>query len=83
MKRDVTSRKTMLDLQGDIVLLVVDDQEFLFTIIRFVDGNTEELQLVDKTVPVRDRPTPMPLTQAVLDNMVTIKHEKAKWKLVV
>lgn len=83
MKRSVTDRNVMRDLQGDIVLVLADKQEFLYTIIHFVDGDTHELELSDRTRKPRERGDNLLLTQAVLDNLVPIKHEKAKWKLTL
>lgn len=76
----VTDKNTKLKLQGDIVLVIADKDEFLFTIVRFQDGDTDELQLVNRDSKEREI---MPVTQAVIDNLVPIKHERAKWKLVL
>ena len=77
---NVTQLNTMLKLQGDQVLVVVGTDEYLFTIIQFVDGDHRELQLANRAN--RDS-EPLTLTQAALDKLVPIKHEKAKWKLVL
>lgn len=76
----VNDLDTMLRLQGDQVLLVVGDEEFIFTIIHFADIGHRELQLANRA----DRNSePLTLTQAALDNLVPLKHERAKWKLVL
>lgn len=83
MKRNVKDRDVMLELQGDIVLVIADKQQFLYTIVRFVDGTEHRLELSDRTRKPKERGENLPLSQAVLDNLVPIKHEKAKWKLVL
>lgn len=77
---DITKPNNKLTLQGDLVLIVVDKQESLFTIVRFQDGKVDKLQLVNRIEKSSEH---IDLTQAVFDSMTTIKHEKAKWKLVL
>lgn len=78
----------MSELQGDTVLVVVDKDQFIFTIVRFVDEGHEELQLINRSSKDRE---PMPLTQAAFDAMVLVKEKDqpkdksrhTKWKLVL
>lgn len=77
---NVTDRRTMLALQGDLVLVIIEKTEFIFTIVHLVDGDRRELLLVNRQN--KERQT-FPLTQAVLDNMTPVKHKEAKWKLVL
>lgn len=73
----------MLALQGDLVLVVADRQEFLYTVIHFIDGDAHKLELSDRTRKPNERGENLPLTQAVFDNLVPIKHQNAKWKLTL
>jgi hypothetical protein len=78
MKHDVTSPETMRELQGDIVLIVIGGEEFLYTIVRFMDSKTGRLQLSNRSDKGGEH---LDLTQAVMDSMKPIKHEQAKWRL--
>lgn len=68
----------MRELQGDIVLIVIDKQESLFTIVRLMEGKHGRLQLANRSEKGTDH---LDLTQAVFDSMKPIKHEQAKWRL--
>lgn len=70
-------KRTMLKYQGDKVLVIVDKEQTIFTIVRIV-GETEELCLVNRT---EKNSEPLPLSQAILDSLEPIKHREAKWKL--
>lgn len=78
MKHDVTNPETMRELQGDIVLIIIEGRESLFTIVRFMEGKHGLLQLSNRTDKGTER---LDLTQAVFDSMKPIKHEQAKWRL--
>lgn len=73
-------REAMLKFQGDRVLVIMDQQEFIFTIVHFVDGDRHQLELVNRADPTSE---PIPLTQAALDNLEPVRHGVAKWKLVL
>lgn len=77
---DITQPENKLALQGDLVLIVIEKQESLFTIVRFQDGKLDKLQLVNRSEKNSEH---IDLTQAVFDSLKPIKHEKAKWKLVL
>ena len=80
MKRDVTNRETMLELQGDLVLVNPGKDELLLTIVRLVDINKQELLLVDRGSKARDTWT---LTQELCDRLTPSKDPQAKWALIV
>jgi len=79
----LTDKNTLRQLQGDMVLVVIDGEEFLYTIVHFINGENHSLELSDRTKKPKDRGENVPITQAILDNLVPVKHEKAKWKLVL
>lgn len=70
----------MFQYQGDLVLVVVDKQKFIFTIVLFVDIGHRELQLVNRMSKERES---IPMTQAALDNLEAINSKEAKWKLTL
>lgn len=78
----VTDPATMLQLQGEKVLLVVDKDQSVYTIVLYIDGKQRELQLVNRTAKAHEREA-IPLSQAALDRLEPIKHKEAKWKLVI
>lgn len=82
----VDARSTMAQLQGDQVLIVIDGEkpndDALYTIIRYIDKDKHELQLVNRPGKGVEREV-IPLTQAIADNLKPVKHPAAKWKLVI
>ena len=77
---NVADRDTMLKLQGDQVLVIIGKDEYLLTIIHFVDGDRHVLQLANRSDRESD---PLPFTQEALNLLTPVRHEKAKWKLVL
>jgi len=75
MKRDVTRRDTMLELQGDTVLL---DNELVLTIVRVIDVNKQWLELSTRT---RKNCESWPLTQELANLLKPSKDPRAKWTL--
>jgi hypothetical protein len=74
------NRKTMLKYQGDRVLVVIGEEEVILTIVRYVDGDHSELQLVNRSDKTQE---PLTITQSMLDNLVALNHPEANWKLIL
>ncbi len=70
----------MFQYQGDLVLMVMDKQKFIFTVVVFVDIDRRELQLVNRQSKEHEA---IPMTQAALDNLQPCDGKEAKWKLVL
>lgn len=82
MAKDVTKLSTMIELQGDIVLVLPD--QVLLTIVHVVDLNRRYLELVDKTEKSKTRYGE--LTQAAFESMVKADNQKdprVKWQLTL
>lgn len=79
---NVNSLDTMLNLQGDRVLIADDSSDgLILTIIHVVDVKKRELKLVNRDAKNGEE---WPLTQDLLNRMVPLKGDpRAKWKLEV
>lgn len=75
MKRDVTNRDTMRELQGDLVLV---DSEMVLTIVRVIDTDRQYLLLANRQTKAREE---WLFDQGLLDRLVPIKDLRAKWAL--
>lgn len=80
MKLNVTQRETMLQLQGDLVLVETGDEELLLTIVRIVDVDKQELALVNRQSKAHET---WPFTQEVCDRLLPSKDPRAKWRLAL
>jgi hypothetical protein len=81
MKLNVTSRETMLNLQGDLVLLNPGhEDEMLLTIVRVVDVDRQWLALSNRQSKARES---YELTQEAADRLSPSKDPRAKWQMFV
>lgn len=81
MKRDVTKRDVMLELQGDLVLVnPKHEDELLLTIVRVVDVDRQWLALSNRQSKARES---WELTQDLADRLAPSKDPRAKWQMFV
>lgn len=81
MKRDITKREVMLELQGDLVLVnPKHENELLLTIVRVVDVDRQWLALSNRQSKARES---YDLTQEIADRLSPSKDPRAKWQMFV
>jgi hypothetical protein len=79
--KDITKLDTMIELQGDAVLVDDGNETIVLTIVHFVDPPDRRLILVYKEPKVREE---WPFTQEMANMLVPFKDPKEpriKWRL--